>query len=102
MAGRHTTIRKLSKGKRSLNDFCGTFLGLEGNTPPRVVTYTFDDVVAGLKAVEPYDWKAFLSERLASKSPRAPLGGITDGGYRLEYTDSLNDYTRAAEATIAA
>jgi predicted metalloprotease with PDZ domain len=93
-----TTIRKLSKGKRSLNDFCGTFLGLEGNTPPRVVTYTFDDVVAGLKAVEPYDWKAFLSERLTSKSPRAPLGGITNGGYRLDYTDSLNDYTRAAEA----
>jgi predicted metalloprotease with PDZ domain len=73
-------------------------LGLEGNTPPRVVTYTFDDVVAGLKAVEPYDWKAFLSERLTSKSPRAPLGGITNGGYRLDYTDSLNDYTRAAEA----
>ena len=35
-----TTIRKLSKGKRSLNDFCAAFLGVGGNTPPRVVTYT--------------------------------------------------------------
>jgi predicted metalloprotease with PDZ domain len=93
-----TTIRKLSKGKKSLNDFCAAFLGVGGNTPPRVVTYTFDDVVAGLNAVEPYDWKAFLSERLTSKSPHAPLGGITNGGYRLEYTDSQNDYGRAAEA----
>jgi len=92
-----TTIRKLSKGKRSLNDFCGTFLGLGGNTPPRVVTYTFDDIVSALEAVEPYDWKTFLTERLTSKSPRAPLGGIANGGYRLEYTDSPNDYMRAAE-----
>jgi predicted metalloprotease with PDZ domain len=93
-----TTIRKLSKGKKSLNDFCATFLGFGGNTPPRVVTYTFDDVVAGLNAVQTYDWKAFLTERLTSKSPRAPLGGIANGGYRLEYTDSANDYARAAEA----
>jgi predicted metalloprotease with PDZ domain len=92
-----TTIRKLSKGKKSLNDFCGTFLGLGGNTPPRVVTYTFADVVAGLEAIQPYDWKAFLTERLTSKAPHAPLGGVANGGYRLEYTDSQNDYTRAEE-----
>jgi predicted metalloprotease with PDZ domain len=93
-----TTIRKLSKGKRSLNDFCGTFLGLGGDTPPRVVTYTFDDIVSALEAVEPYDWKTFLTGRLTSKSPHAPLGGIANGGYRLEYTSSPNDYMRAAEA----
>jgi predicted metalloprotease with PDZ domain len=93
-----TTIRKLSKGKRSLNDFCATFLGVGGNTPPRVMTYTLADVVAGLNTVEPYDWKAFLTERLTSKSPRAPLNGITNGGYRVEYTDSPNDYTRAEES----
>ncbi|HMJ62488.1 MAG TPA: hypothetical protein VK493_12025 [Bryobacteraceae bacterium] len=93
-----TTIRKLSKGKRSLNDFCGTFLGSEGNTPPRVMTYTLEDVITGLEAIQPYDWKAFLTERLTSKSPHAPLGGIANGGYHLEYTDSANDYTRAAEA----
>lgn len=93
-----TTLRMLSKGKKSLNDFCGTFLGLGGNTPPRVVTYTFADVVAGLDAIQPYDWKAFLTERLTSKSPHAPLGGIANGGYRLEYTDSQNDYARAEEA----
>jgi len=93
-----TTIRKLSKGKRSLNDFCAVFLGVGGNTPPRVMTYTLTDVVAGLNAVEAFDWSGFLTERLTSKSPRAPLNGITTGGYRIEYTDSPNEYMRAQEA----
>ena len=77
-----TTIRKLSGGKKSLNDFCATFLGLNGNTPPRVIPYTFEDVVAGLNAVVPNDWAAFLHERLQSKADHAPLGGIT--GKRLD------------------
>ena len=93
-----TIIRRLSKGKRSLNDFCAAFLGVGGNTPPRVVTYTSADVVTGLNAVAPYDWKAFFDERLTSKSSRAPLNGITNGGYRIEYTDSPNEYTRAQES----
>jgi predicted metalloprotease with PDZ domain len=92
-----TTIRKLSKGKRSLNDFCRAFLGVGETTPPRVMTYTLADVIAGLNTIEPYDWKAFLIERLTSKSPRAPLNGIANGGYRVEYTDSPNDYMRAQE-----
>ena len=46
-----TTIRKLSGGKKSLNDFAAAFEGLGGNTPPKVVPYTFDDIVAGLNAV---------------------------------------------------
>jgi predicted metalloprotease with PDZ domain len=93
-----TTIRKLSKSKKSLNDFCASFLGVGGDTPPEVVTYTFEDLVTNLNSVQPYDWASFLKERLTSKSPHAPIGGITNGGYRLEYTDEENEFTRAAEA----
>ncbi len=93
-----TTIRKLSRGKKSMNDFCASFLGLSGNTPPKVVPYTFEDVVAALNAIEPYDWAKFLNERLTSKAPHAPLGGITNGGYRIEYTDQPNEFIRAAES----
>ncbi len=93
-----TTIRSLSHGKKSLNDFCGRFLGVGGNTPPRVFPYTFDDIVKNLNAIQPNDWASFLHERLTSKSPHAPLGGITNGGYRLEYTDQQNDYIRAADS----
>ncbi len=88
-----TTIRKLSGGKKSLNDFAAAFEGLGGNTPPRVVPYTFDDVVAGLNAVAPNDWAAFLRQRLDSNAPHAPLGGIENGGYKLAYQPLPNPWT---------
>jgi predicted metalloprotease with PDZ domain len=93
-----TTIRKLSGGKKSLNDFCARFLGFGGNTPPKTVTYTFDDVVANLNAIQPYDWAALLRERLTSKAPHAPLAGIANGGYRVDYTDETNEFLRAADS----
>jgi predicted metalloprotease with PDZ domain len=93
-----TTIRKLTDGKKSLNDFCSRFLGLGGNTPPEVVPYNFDQLVEALNGVQPYDWARFFHERLTSKSPHAPLMGIRTGGYRLEYTDRPNDFIRAEES----
>ena len=93
-----TTIRRLTHDKKSLNDFCARFEGLGGNTPPEVVPYTFKDVVDNLNAIVPYDWAGFLRERLTSKAPHAPLGGITQGGYRLVYTDVPGDEVNAREA----
>ncbi len=93
-----TLIRKASNGKKSLNDFCARFLGLNGNTPPQVLPYTFDDIVSNLNAIQPYDWAHLLHERLTSKAPHAPLNGIAAGGYRLEYTSQANDFIRAQEA----
>lgn len=94
-----TLIRKLSHRKKSLNDFCARFLGVGGDTPPEVVPYTFADIVENLNAIQPYDWAAFLKGRLTSKSPHAPLGGIANGGYRLEYTDQPNEFIHAAESS---
>ena len=68
-----------------------------GNTPAKTVTYTFDDIVANLNAIQPYDWAALLDERLTSKAPHAPLSGITNGGYRIAYTDEANEFLRAAD-----
>lgn len=90
-----TTIRKLTNDKKSLNDFLAAFEGLGGNTGPKVAPYTFENVVSGLNNVVAYDWAGFLRERLTSKSPHAPLGGIENGGYKLTYTDQPNDYTQA-------
>ena len=87
------TIRLKSGGRKSLNDFTAAFHGLDGNTPPRVVPYTFEDVVAGLNAVVPNDWAAFLNERLHMLQAAAPLGGITGGGYRLVYKDTMSDWS---------
>ena len=80
------TLRTLSKGKKSIEDFCRAFAG-PPSTGPEVKPYTFEDVVRTLNSVQPYDWAAFLNQRLESTAARAPLNGITNGGYNLVYTD---------------
>jgi predicted metalloprotease with PDZ domain len=70
---------------------------LGGNTEPKVVPYTFDDVVTNLNAVAPYDWAAFLRERITTKQDHAPLGGITNGGWKLAYSDKETPYATADE-----
>jgi predicted metalloprotease with PDZ domain len=92
-----TTIRKLSNGRKSLNDFTAAFHGLGGNTGPKVVPYTFEDVVAALNAVQPNDWATFLKERLETNRPEAPLGGLTNGGWKLVYKDQPNPWSRLEE-----
>jgi predicted metalloprotease with PDZ domain len=100
--GTDTLIRQLSQGKRSLNDFAGRFLSVGGNLAPGavpvVLPYSFDDIVAGLNAVQPYDWSQFLRNHLDTLADHAPLDGITRGGYKLEYTDAPSEYDRAIEA----
>ncbi len=93
-----TTIRKMTDDKKSINDFCAAFLGLGGNTAPKVIPYSFDDIVAGLNVVVPNDWAAFLHERLQTKVDHAPLGGITRSGYQLKYGEKPTDYSRADES----
>jgi predicted metalloprotease with PDZ domain len=90
-----TTIRQLTHDKKSLNDFCVKFLAVGGNTGPEVVPYTFDEIVSDLNAVAPYDWRAFLTERLQSHADHAPLAGIEHGGYRLVYTAEPTPYEQA-------
>jgi predicted metalloprotease with PDZ domain len=96
--GVDTTIRDLSKNRKSLNDFCVRFLGARSNTPPEVFPYTFQDIVENLDAIQPNNWEQFLRDRITSKAAHAPLEGITRGGYRIEYTDQPNEFIRAEES----
>ena len=89
-------IRQKTNGQKSLNDFCHAFYGGQSG-PPLVVPYKFDDVVAGLNQVVANDWARLLRERLDSKSPHAPMGGITNGGWKLIYTDQKNTTMEARE-----
>lgn len=91
-----TIIRRETKNKKSLDDFCRKFHGGE-NTGPVVVPYTFDDIVAGMNEVTPYDWRGFFTERLNSHGPGAPLGGLANSGWKLVYTEAPNEHQRAGE-----
>jgi predicted metalloprotease with PDZ domain len=89
-------IRKGSGGARSIDDFARAFFGINDGDWGEV-TYTVDDVVKTLNAIQPYDWRSFLDARVNGLSTRAPLAGFTDNGYRLIYTDEPTDYAKAAE-----
>jgi predicted metalloprotease with PDZ domain len=89
-------IRQQTHGQRSLNDFCRRFHGGESG-PPKVVSYTFDDLVRTLNEVAPYDWATLLRERTKATSTHAPLGGIERGGWKLVYSDKPNVFGRGYE-----
>jgi predicted metalloprotease with PDZ domain len=91
-----TIIRKESNGKKSLDDFCREFYGGENSTP-KVVPYTFGDVVAAMNRVAPYDWSSFFTERLTTHGPGAPLGGLTNSGWKLVFTETMNEHQRSEE-----
>src|SRR4029077_10593697 len=91
-----TKIRELSGGTRSLDDFCKRFHGAP-STAPTVKTYGFDDVVATLNEVAPFDWRNFLLARLNSTDFHAPLRGIEKGGWKLAYQATPNGVLKDQE-----
>ncbi|MEX2316119.1 MAG: hypothetical protein WD669_03140, partial [Pirellulales bacterium] len=82
-------IRRESRGQRSLDDFCKKFHGGTSG-PPSVKPYTLEEIVSTLNSVAAYDWKGFFDRRVYSAEPRAPLEGITGGGWKLVYNDQPN------------
>jgi predicted metalloprotease with PDZ domain len=92
-----TLIREQTAGKRSLDDFARAFFGIDDGSFS-VVTYTFDDVVQALKTVMPYDWAGFLRSRLDAVDKPMPLDGVTRGGYRLIFTDTPSEISKARDA----
>lgn len=86
-------LREKSGGTKSIDDFARAFFGLRDGDWG-VVTYRFDDVVATLNGIQPYDWRGLLMQRLNGVGPRAPLGGFERNGYKLVYTDQPNKAVR--------
>lgn len=91
-----TVIRQKTNGQKSMTDFCHLFHGGQSG-PPMVVPYTFDDIVDTLNKVVPNDWRKFLRDRLDTYGPDAPLGGITNGGWKLVYDDNPSELTKDME-----
>jgi len=89
-------IRQQTGGAKSLNDFCRSFFGGPSGKP-EVKPYTFNDIVAALNAVAPYDWAKFLRTRLDSTDEHAPLGGVTGSGWKLVYTDTAGQLWKDGE-----
>jgi predicted metalloprotease with PDZ domain len=89
-------IRQQSGGKRSIDDFAKAFFGIRDRDWGEV-TYTFDDVVATLNKVQPYDWRTYLQHKVYDVAAQPPLEGISEGGYRLVFTDQPTKWIKSAE-----
>jgi predicted metalloprotease with PDZ domain len=92
-----TIIRRESRGQRSLDTFVQNFYGGPGGQP-ELKPYSAADLYAALQAVQPYDWPGFFRQRVYEISDRAPLGGITGGGWKLVYRDAPTAMDKASEA----
>jgi predicted metalloprotease with PDZ domain len=86
-------IRSRTKNRKSLDDFARAFFGRDDGQWTTPSLYTYEDVVATLDGVLPYDWSAFLRERLDAKV------GLTDAlarsGWRLVFRDAPNALAKA-------
>jgi predicted metalloprotease with PDZ domain len=92
-----TTIRSLTKDKKSMNDFCKAFHGGTGGAP-ELKTYNFDDVVATLNDVAPNDWAGFLRSRLDGVATKLPIESLENSGWKLVYTEQPNEIMAGEEA----
>ncbi len=86
-------IRRESKGRASLDDFCRRFYGPPSG-PPEVKPYTRDDLIAALEATASYDWKRFLAERVDALRPGPPTEGLVETGWTLTYSEQRNEQQR--------
>ena len=86
-------IRSRTKDKKSLDDFARAFFGVNDGEWKVQDPYTFEDVVATLNGVMPYDWTSFLRDRLDGKV--GLTGGLEAAGWRLVYKDEPNAYAKA-------
>lgn len=85
-------LRQLTHDHKSLDDFARAFFGVD-NGSYVTKTYTFDDVVAALNGVAPFDWASFLRARVDELNP--PLqNGLAATGWKLVYTDQESAYEK--------
>jgi predicted metalloprotease with PDZ domain len=91
-----TLIRERSADKRSLDDFALAFFGVQdGRVAP--LTYTFDELIAALNAVEPYDWAALLRDRLDHTGDAGHLlDGLARSGWALAFDDKESEFAKNA------
>jgi predicted metalloprotease with PDZ domain len=90
-------IRTLSLNQRSIDAFAQHFFGAD-NGSFITHTYTFNDVVNALNAVQKYDWASFLHNWLNGVGQQVPLlSGIDASGWHLDYSDQPSRYQNALE-----
>lgn len=92
-------IRRGSKGTKSLDDFLRLFHGGVTDAPV-VKPYRTADVIKALNTVYPYDWAAFLRDRIDRVHPDTPANSLEAAGFRLVLTDAPSTVGAARPAFL--
>ncbi len=87
-------IRQQTRGQRSLDDFARRFFGAQA-ARLEPLTYRFEDVVAALNEVLPWDWAGFVHQRLDAVGSPAPSEGLARSGWRLAWREKESDTARS-------
>ena len=90
-------IRKLSGGRRSLDDFCRRFYG-GSDTAPEVRPYDFAELLSALNEIQPYDWRRFWEDRLQRHDGSGLGQGVVQSGWNLAFDAAPAVMHRAHEA----
>jgi predicted metalloprotease with PDZ domain len=89
-------MRAKTAGAKGIDNFARLFFGTkEGDYSAN--HYDFNGLVSALNATVPYDWAAFLNQRLTEKAAGAPLNGLVNGGYRLTFGDEPTPFLKNVE-----
>ena len=84
-----SVLREKSHGTRSLDTFAAAFFG-----PPdgviAVKPYTYEELIAALNQVVPFDWDSLLKNDLQATRPTAVSPGLAAAGWSVVYTDKPN------------
>ncbi|MGG6462931.1 M61 family metallopeptidase [Solilutibacter silvestris] len=91
--GADAIIRQKTNNQKSLDDFAKAFFGVNDGEWRKQNTYKFEDVVATLNGVVPYDWASYLRDRLDGRVPFANT--IESTGWKLVYKDEPNAAAKA-------
>lgn len=91
-----TRLRELSREKKSLDDFAAGFFGVEDGRV-EALPYSFEDVVAALNRVAPYDWAGFLKDKLNRSGEDAPLDGLARSGWKLSFGPEPTAFVKSNE-----
>ena len=94
-------LREASQGHRSMDDFAHAFFGPQASRPGddiRPLSYTFDDVVQTLNRVQPFDWAAFLRQRLDGHDPNVVADALRHAGWQLTFSDLPSEHFKNTEA----
>lgn len=79
-----TLIRHLSKGQRSLDDFCRAFFAPQGDDP-HASPYTYEELLATLQEIQPYDWQAFFQQRVYQEQEELSLDLLQYSGWEAGF-----------------